>query len=207
MKNRVLYSVALFLSLIFAIALGELLLRLAGHQPWAYRTIDANEPTTHEPDPVLGWRSEEGSYSQEEDVPYVTVDDNGKTIRHAPERYPETPLRELSVAIRLIEKRIMKSKPRGRYSMRKKATENLLLEMDRLCKTYGAEFIVVMIEGDQTKPLYLTFLQDNHIKTIDCVYEVTPNMKVPGESHPNGIMNSLWAECMANELPKTYFTS
>ena len=62
MKNRVLSSTTLFLSPIFAIALGGLVLRLAGHQPWAYRTIDADEPTTHEPDPLLGWRGMEGRY-------------------------------------------------------------------------------------------------------------------------------------------------
>ena len=81
-------------------------------------------------------------------VPYMIVDDNGQTIRHPPERYPETPLRELSVAIRLIEKWLMKSKPRARYFMRKKTTENLLLEMNKLSKTHGAEFIVAMIGTD-----------------------------------------------------------
>ena len=50
------------IGLVMALVFSEMLLRLCGFRPWAYSTIDVNEPTMHEPDPVLGWRSKAGSY-------------------------------------------------------------------------------------------------------------------------------------------------
>ena len=52
----------LLLSLALTIALSEVLLRAAGFQPWVYTHKDVNEPTMHEPDPVLGWQNKAGSY-------------------------------------------------------------------------------------------------------------------------------------------------
>lgn len=44
------------------IVLAELLLRLAGFQPWTHYPDDINEPTFHEFDPVLGWKLKAGKY-------------------------------------------------------------------------------------------------------------------------------------------------
>lgn len=52
----------LCLSAILALLAGELVVRMMGHYRWTYSRAFANEPTMHEPDPVLGWRNKEGRY-------------------------------------------------------------------------------------------------------------------------------------------------
>ena len=63
-RNRV--FVLPLLSLLIGVLVGlgacELVLRLAGFQPWRYGTVNPAEPTMHEPDPILGWRNKQGSY-------------------------------------------------------------------------------------------------------------------------------------------------
>ena len=51
-----------FISIILALLVSECLLRLMGFRPWRYTPVDANEPSMHAPDPVLGWRNKTGSY-------------------------------------------------------------------------------------------------------------------------------------------------
>ena len=62
-KQVAFQAVAIVLGLLVAIALSELVLRAVGFRPWTYTGQDANEPTMHEPDPVLGWRAKKGSYT------------------------------------------------------------------------------------------------------------------------------------------------
>ncbi len=38
------------------------------------------------------------------------------------------------------------------------------------------------------------------IRVIDCTYPITREMKVEGEGHPNGQMNTRWAKCIADGL-------
>ncbi|MCU0782905.1 MAG: hypothetical protein MUF81_02430 [Verrucomicrobia bacterium] len=55
--------IAASLGTLISIGLAELMLRVVGFEPWHYKTIDANEPTLHEFDPVLGWRNKAGHYT------------------------------------------------------------------------------------------------------------------------------------------------
>jgi hypothetical protein len=63
LKAQTLFKLAvLLISTAFSLFAAELVLRLTGHQPWAYHRVDMNEPTMNEPDPILGWRARKGSY-------------------------------------------------------------------------------------------------------------------------------------------------
>lgn len=82
--KRLLFSViSLGISLLVAVGASELLLRSRGHAPWAYATLDRNEPTMNEPHPELGWRSKKGTYTvppyvQSGQSTSVTVLDHGR---------------------------------------------------------------------------------------------------------------------------------
>ncbi len=52
----------LLLSTLLAVGTAEMALRATGHLPWRNFRVDANEPTLHEPDPVLGWKNKPGTY-------------------------------------------------------------------------------------------------------------------------------------------------
>ena len=47
-------------SLLVSFGLAETGLRLAGYRPWSYAEAGPDDPTLHEPDPLLGWRNKPG---------------------------------------------------------------------------------------------------------------------------------------------------
>jgi hypothetical protein len=134
-------------------------------------------------------------------LPFATIDNNGKIRRHPPEMYPAFPFRKSLASMALLEKYFAQIKTRKRRSQRRTVTEKLLLEMNELAMAHGTEFVVAMLLADeQIKTHYVNFLRENLIETIDCVYPLTPGRQVNGEGHPNGTMNSLWAECIARGI-------
>lgn len=62
MKTPLAATAALLASFLLAVGVGEAVLRGAGYTPWRNHTIDLDEPTMHEPDPVLGWRAKPGRH-------------------------------------------------------------------------------------------------------------------------------------------------
>ena len=137
------------------------------------------------------------------DVPYVTVDAEKRLVGHPPERYLRVPFREWSALAFEIGKAYMKFKTRDRISQRTLATEQTLLRMKEVSAERSTPFAVVLLMMDRKtnqKEHYLRFLKENKIPAIDCDLEFTNEMKVPGEGHPNGKMNTLWAECISNKV-------
>lgn len=326
MNRYVLFKIAaFFLGLILAIGISEGLVRMIGVSPWSYGKHDANEPTMHETEPVLGWRNKKGNYvvppydpsgqtfhvnfldngqrrtgvnttrigdqlvtvgdsftmgwaisdnetypwklqekypslnvlnygtggygsyqsllvlerelprltspkyvlygfnqQHEErnvapgswmralisysrrghvDVPFASWDTAKGLVRHPPERYLALPFRESLAIVASIENAYMWMKTRNRLLNKRLVTERILLQMDRVSVANGATFFVVFLEADdRTKNRYMNFLGENGIPFMDCVYEQTNEMRVPGDWHPNGKMNTLWAECISTAL-------
>jgi len=326
MKRCVLNSVTLLLSFAVAMILSEVLLRVCGFQPWSYNKEDTNEPTMHEPDPILGWQNKAGIYTVppylpsgetihitflengrrrtgvnspvnsagelvfigdsftqglaisdsetyawklQEKVPYLQVLNYGTSaygtyqsllmlerelpcmvqpkfvlygfighhevrnaapsswlgflskysrrghvavpfttfdtqkgiLRHSPQSYSSWPFREASAVVTVLEEFYMHLKTRSRLLNMRLITEKLLVAMNRVSKEYHAVFVTVLLSSDKnTKEHYIKFLNENHIQVIDCSYEMTDDMRVPGEGHPNAKMNGLWAQCISNKL-------
>ena len=101
----------------------------------------------------------------------------------------------------LLEKSYMNLKTAGRLSQKRLLTEQIMLQMKRVSAEYGVTFVTVLLQaGEQTKRHYIKFLGDNDIQAVDCAHDITEEMKVPGEGHPNGRMNTLWAGCISNAL-------
>jgi len=325
-KRFVLNTVKLFLSLALGMILSEVLLRVCGFQPWSYYKTDANEPTMHEPDAILGWQNKAGSYTvppyhpsgetihitflkngrrrtgvnssvnsagelvligdsftqgwaisdsetyawklqkkfpffhilnygtggygsyqsllmlerelpslghpkfvlygfiehsevrnaapawwlellsrysrrSHVNVPFATFDAEKGMLRHPPERYVSLPFRESSAVVTLVENSYMRLKTRKRFVNKRLITEQILLSMNRVSKENNAIFVTVLLDGDRNfKEHYIKFLSENNIQVIDCIYEITNEMRVPGEGHPNDKMNTLWAKCISDAL-------
>ena len=319
-------TITVIVSTILALILSECLLRAFGYAPWSYVSRDANEPTMHAPDPVLGWRNKEGNYivppyhpsgkpiyisfqengqrrtgvdsvhtggeivivggsftqgwavsdnetypwklqqkypslkvvnygtaaygsyqsllileqelprmaspkfvlygfiSQHEirnvahynwlrtlsafskrghvNVPFATLDDNNRIVRHPPEGYISLPFRESLSLIHRIERAYMKIKTSRRFKQKKKVTEEILLQMDKVSKEYGAIFIVVLLSvHKKMKSQYMDFFWQANIQFIDSsVFPIPYDMRVPGDIHPNGKLHSFWARQISNVL-------
>jgi hypothetical protein len=150
-----------------------------------------------------GWLRILSSYSKRAHVflPYGSVDHDGRVVRHAPERYVALPFHENSATVAYIENLYMRMTAHGRGEYKRAVTEAILVEINRLCAKYNAKFIVTILNAeDDTRAHYKAFLERSRIPLIDCNYPLTEQMRVPGEGHPNGHMNSLWAECIQEKL-------
>jgi|TARA_B100001093_G_C26756149_1_gene983498 hypothetical protein len=62
-KNILINIIIVFFSIIFALILVELFLRINNQGPWGTLDHKRNDPTLNKPDPKLGWVPKEGKYS------------------------------------------------------------------------------------------------------------------------------------------------
>ena len=139
-------------------------------------------------------------------LPYCTLDADGRLTRHAAVRYPTFPLHEHLALSVLAERVYLKWSTSRNAAQSRPVTEKLVLEMDALCKTHGAKFVLAFLkgrddlEGGPGLSHYADYCRSRGIRFVDCVHPFTNDMMVPGEGHPNGRMNDLWAADIANAL-------
>jgi hypothetical protein len=165
-----------------------------------YGLVDIHETRNVAP---AGWLEMLSKYSRRGhvDVPYCTLDDAGKLVRHAPESYPSWPLRESLATVAFLEKTYAELTSEARLSQREQVTRRILLAMRDRCREKGCRFVVALLcAGPDTVSKYVQFLGANRIYVVPCVFPVTEEMKVPGEGHPNGRMNTLWADRIAGAI-------
>jgi hypothetical protein len=135
------------------------------------------------------------------EVPYCTIDGADKLVRHAPEGYLALPLRRSLATVAFAGENIMKLKTRGRFAQKRRVTERLLQEMQQLCQAHDAEFRVVMFQhSSEVRRDYTEFCRKQGIEFVECDVPLTREYRVPGEGHPNGEMNRLYAETIAASL-------
>ena len=140
-------------------------------------------------------------------VPYSTIDNDGNLSRHfieIPESYPMWPLREWLATSSFLQRIYIRLKTMKRAFQARLVTEKLLLEMKNFVEKQGTKLVVTLLafKDNNTKLHYVEFFEKQNIKYIDCVYPLTPDMRVRGEGHPNGKMNTRWASCIANSIGK-----
>lgn len=134
-------------------------------------------------------------------VPYCTIDSSETLIRHPAERYPAWPLRDFLATVTFVEKIYMRLKTLKRGFQRQRVTEKLLLEMNEVSKKRGTTLMVILLSlKGEKKSHYRNFLEQKEIEFVDCVYPLKSGMRVKGEGHPNGKMNTLWANCIAKAI-------
>ncbi len=183
-------------------------------------TLEQILPVVHDPEIVLyglidhhetrnvapaHWLAALSKYSERSHVfvPYATVDNNNRLIRHQPEAYSSWPFRQKLALISLAEKAFMKVKTYTRKNQKRQVTKKILLQMQELNAKHGTRFLVVMLELDpEDKRHYKKFLESNGIIAIDCTSPLSKELTVKGEGHPNGEMNSKWASCIEDSMHK-----
>ncbi|MHB8846162.1 MAG: hypothetical protein ACYC7L_15630 [Nitrospirota bacterium] len=153
---------------------------------------------------TANWMEWLSSYSHRHqlDFPFVTVDKNGKLRRHRPVNYPRLPFRENMAIVALLEKALGKFEARGRDAQGREATQQLILEMKAVSARNGAEFVLALLDySEAAKAGYMEFARKNTIRVADCeIPEYVDDLAVPGEGHPNGKANTLWAQCISEFL-------
>jgi hypothetical protein len=134
-------------------------------------------------------------------VPFCTLDRSGGLVRRAPEGYPHWPGRRALALVRFAEETYMRFKTRARSRRRDEVTERLLLEMHQLCARHSSALVVALLDGNRAdKVRYLDFTRQHGIAALDCTHVKTRDLRVEGEGHPNGKLNRLWADRIAQAI-------
>lgn len=137
-------------------------------------------------------------------LPYCSVDAGGRLVRYQAEAYPQTPLREYSALIELGERTYAEWKSQDREAQRELTTELLLAEMHELCSRRGVSFLVALLEdGEAGSPSWaIEAAERQQVPLADCRVPLTPERRVPVDSHPNETVQRMWAECLSEPLAR-----
>jgi len=135
-------------------------------------------------------------------LPYCSLDAGGRLVRHPAEAYPRTPLREYSALIELLERTYAEWMAQDREAQRELTTELLLAEMHALCRRHGVGFVVALLEdGEAGGPSWaIEAAARQQVPLADCRVPLTPERRVPVDSHPNETVQRMWAECLSGPL-------
>jgi hypothetical protein len=136
-------------------------------------------------------------------VPYATLRANGTAEYHQPTRYPPWPLRDRLAFVDALELASTTLEASGRIRTKTEVTEQLLLDMDVLSRKYGATLVVVLLYGRPSQlARYASFLEAHGIQYVACAprFPLHAHLRIPGETHPNGVVNAEWATCIAKTL-------
>ncbi len=136
------------------------------------------------------------------DLPYCTLGSEGELQRHPRTRYPAWPLKEYLATTNFLEREYMDSRTSTRRRQKRAVTKKLLREMNDLCQSVQARLLVVMLGAFKKGEIldYAKFLRTQRIDFVDCALDLTPDLIVKGEIHPNAVANDFWAQCIDEYL-------
>jgi hypothetical protein len=127
--------------------------------------------------------------------PFVWLDDHGNLVRGV-HTYPDWPLKRTSAAVALMERVWNKLQVRGRADQGQQATRQLILEMDALARSAGSSLLVMIMGRCEDR----AFFRQQGIDFVDCMPSTyTPELSLP-DSHPSGLRNDLYADCLGSYL-------
>ena len=134
--------------------------------------------------------------------PYCRLGEEGGLERKPAEAYPVWPGDDRSSLINLVKDAYAMYRFRGRAPQARPVTFRLIAEMRDLCASREVPFLFVFLANGDWRDEYVRFLETEEIFHVDCsspFFDLAAS-RVPGEGHPNGKMNSLWANCLAEAV-------
>ena len=98
--------------------------------------------------------------------------------------------------------RFRRKRRQQRERQQDRITELLLVELHELCRRHGVELTVALLQdGERGAPTWdLLAVESNDIPFADCRVPLTPELRVPVDSHPNVEVQRMWADCLALAL-------
>ncbi|MBQ4821782.1 hypothetical protein [Aquimarina sp. MMG016] len=136
-------------------------------------------------------------------VPYATIDKDSVLKRNSPEKYDNFPFHKHSRVIQLLEDVRDKFAGDDRIYNKRVVTEKVILEMNKLCESNGVTFVFVILSASkEVKDHYIKYSDNNHIKVIDANVELSEDMIVEGDGHPNEKVHLEWANIFLKEFKK-----
>ncbi|MGH7898990.1 MAG: hypothetical protein ACREQQ_13625 [Candidatus Binatia bacterium] len=140
-------------------------------------------------------------------VPWARLGADGRLERHPPLRYPAWPLRDHSALLTLLEARVEIWRSHDRLADPWGVAKAAIREMDSATRSHGGRFLLApLYESPKAMPIIRSDLAQAGIRIAECgvkQYPLPIALRVSGESHPNGLVNADWADCLAGEVAAT----
>jgi len=124
------------------------------------------------------------------EVPFASLDESGRLVRHPPATRTTWPLRDRFAIVPLLEQSWLAWSTRHRAEEARRVTELVIEAMDRAVRDRGGRFLVAILAGpENVRTHYLEYLARHGIEAVDCSYGRGPIVR--GEGHPSGEGHSL----------------
>tara|TARA_B100000963_G_C22565398_1_gene643412 strand:- start:55 stop:1041 length:987 start_codon:yes stop_codon:yes gene_type:complete len=136
-------------------------------------------------------------------LPYASLNNEGKIVRHKPVKYLKLPLREKSTVIAKIEKRIMKYRLKNNQNPTL-ITKAIILEIKKLLDNNNVQFFFLNFESKANFANYSEMLKRNEISYINCEIIYKKPLIVEGEGHPNSKQHKNLSNCLFKNISKFY---
>lgn len=131
-------------------------------------------------------------------TPYVSMTASSTLKHHPPEKYFTLPFRTKSALIAFTERVVMKITTRDREGDMVAITMALITEMNELAYNHGMKFkVVILSKRNDTDQQYFDYLKSKSVQVRDCRLQLTEDLKVKGEGHPNPDAHRIWASCIS----------
>jgi hypothetical protein len=150
-----------------------------------------------------GWLREQASAARSAmiAVPFATLAGDGSLVRHPPRAYPRWPLDERSALVAFAQDLFVRAGAWRRSAEPQRTTQAMLREMQALCAAHGVRLAVLFFWIDRDgHDDYARFLRAQGTGLVNCARPVTLDLVIPGEGHPNGRLNALWADCVSRRI-------
>lgn len=148
---------------------------------------------------VTSWLRDLAKFSKRSHiaVPYCSLNRQGQLVKHPPKAWPQFHLQEHFAFPQLFIDYYIRHKngESRRFALRRLITEKLLLELKELTEANNIQLLIaLMLFEPEEKHHYVSFLSQNGFNFVDSVIDLSPDLIVPGEVHPNGKAHALWAQ-------------
>ncbi|MGQ0735030.1 MAG: hypothetical protein ACT4QD_15410 [Acidobacteriota bacterium] len=137
------------------------------------------------------------------DVPFCRLD-RGRLVRYSPRRYVALPYRTELRTFGVLDDFLVQWRSRAPNAQKRQVTEELLREMRRLCASRGVRLLVAILDtqGDGAREHYRAFFEAEGIAFVDTAIPGTPDLRVPGDGHPNGWATDMFATNIGGALER-----
>lgn len=133
-------------------------------------------------------------------MPYALIGEDRKLQERGLIRYPYFPLAESSALVSLIQYKYADHFSKKRLKHSAEVTKRLLLRLNRSADAHGGKLVVAVLIEDPRNYDYINYMKAVGIEVVDCAQRLTGKYMLPGEGHPNGALNTLWAYCIGSHL-------
>ncbi len=148
---------------------------------------------------ILKFREDGGREFGE--VPFCTLEE-GQLRRHEPDHFRMLPGGAQLETVGLLESAYNRLRCRGREKQYRTVTDALLIAMKELCEKNKAGFVDIVLTADEAAVERETAFGASHgIEVVNVShFPMRPEWELVGDPHPNGVLNTLWAEEIGRAL-------